>query len=223
MKMTWLGQAGLLLKIEGLTILADPYLSDSVKKINPQNARRIPVDKTFFNVCPDLLLLTHNHLDHTDPETLTHFLSQGQVTVLASQNAWEEARKFGGNHNYVLLNRHSQWSQGKVTITAVKAAHSDPYAVGFLIQGENKTLYLTGDTLYHTEIFNDLPEEIDWIFLPINGVGNNMNLQDAARFAAQCGAKGAVPLHFGMFDSIDPAQFAFQHKLIPIIYKELIL
>ena len=32
MKITWLGQAGLLLEGEGLSVMIDPYLSDSVEK-----------------------------------------------------------------------------------------------------------------------------------------------------------------------------------------------
>lgn len=48
MKITWLGQAGLLLKHNDQTVLIDPYLSDSVAKINPKNKRRVPVDERFF-------------------------------------------------------------------------------------------------------------------------------------------------------------------------------
>ena len=43
MKITWLGQAGLLFESNGIKLIADPYLSDSVEKINPQNFRRVPV------------------------------------------------------------------------------------------------------------------------------------------------------------------------------------
>ena len=37
MKLTWLGQAGLLFETDGKKILIDPYLSDSVVKVNPLN------------------------------------------------------------------------------------------------------------------------------------------------------------------------------------------
>ena len=70
MKITWLGQAGLMLETEGVCIIVDPYLSNSVAAIEPHNERRVPVDERFLSVTPDILVLTHNHLDHTDPETL---------------------------------------------------------------------------------------------------------------------------------------------------------
>ena len=102
MKITWLGQAGLLFETSGKKIIVDPYLSDSVKKIEPQNYRRVAADKQFLQIKPDIILLTHNHLDHTDPDTLEHYLcKEGKITVLASPGAWEKVRGFGNGHNYL--------------------------------------------------------------------------------------------------------------------------
>lgn len=39
MEITWLGQAGLLFEKDNYKIMIDPYLSDSVEKINPQIGR----------------------------------------------------------------------------------------------------------------------------------------------------------------------------------------
>ena len=60
-------------------------------------------------------------------------------------------------------------------------------------------------------------------FLPVNGVGNNMNMVDAAAFAKKIGAKVVVPVHVGMFDEIDPATFPLENKVVPQIYKEIAL
>ena len=70
-------------------------------------------------------------------------------------------------------------------------------------------------------IFCDIPEDIDTVFLPINGVGNNMNVVDAKAFAERTGTKNAVPLHFGMFDEIDPCIFDAENAVIPRIYEEI--
>lgn len=222
MKVTWLGQAGLLFETENKIIMVDPYLSDSVEKIEPQNKRRVPVDKSFFNVKPDIIVLTHNHLDHTDPDTLKYYISENSNTlVLASENAWRTVRKlFGGNNNYVMFNRHSEWTEGNIKFTAVKAEHSDENAIGFIMEAEGKKYYITGDTLYNKNIFSDLPEKIDYVFLPINGRGNNMNMKDGKRFCEQIGAK-AVPLHCGLFDDLDMNKFGYENKVIPEFYKEI--
>ena len=222
MKITWLGQAGLLMETEGVKIIIDPYLSDSVKAINPKNYRRVAVDERFLQIRPDVLICTHNHLDHTDPETLKHYLDHdGGITVLAPEAAWQEVRKFGHDHNYVRFNRHTQWTYGKIRFTAVKAEHSDPHPIGVIIEAEGMVLYVTGDTLYNTDIFADLPERIDAVFLPVNGVGNNMNMEDAKRFCEKIGAKKAVPMHCGLFDSIDMNEFNFEPKVVPTFYKEI--
>ena len=59
------------------------------------------------------------------------------------------------------------------------------------------------------------------MFLPINGVGNNMNADDAKLFAERINAEIAVPVHFGMFDELDPEIFKFKNSVIPEIYKEI--
>lgn len=222
MEITWLGQAGLLFETGDLTIIIDPYLSDSVEKINPRSFRRVAVDERFFAVRPDVMIFTHNHLDHYDPETVARYITpDSRMTVLAPSSVWGEVRKLGGENNYVLFDRHTQWTERKVRFEAVKACHSDPTPIGVLIYHEGKTYYVTGDTLYNNEIFPDLPKDIDMVFLPINGVGNNMNMTDAARFAEKCGAKKVVPIHFGMFDELNPEQFACENKVIPEIYKTI--
>lgn len=221
MKCTWLGQAGLLFEKEGFQIMIDPYFSDSVKKVNPKNYRRVPVKKEFLKLHPNVLIFTHNHLDHYDPETVPYFLNEeSQALVLAPRSVWDEVRKIGGENNYVLFNRHTSWTERGIRFTAVMAAHSDPSPIGVILEDGEKKYYVTGDTLYHEEIFSDLPERLDAVFLPINGVGNNMNLTDAARFAKRCGAKRVIPIHVGMFDSISPEEFDCENKFIPEIYKE---
>lgn len=222
MEITWLGQAGLLFEKEDITIMIDPYLSDSVREVNPNNYRRVEVDARFFAVKPDVMIFTHNHLDHYDPETVKHFIgADSQITVLAPSSVWAEVRKIGGRNNYVLFDRHTQWTQCGVRFEAVKACHSDASPIGVLIYDEATTYYVTGDTLYNKEIFLDLPKNIDVVFLPVNGVGNNMNMADAARFAVECGAKKVVPIHFGMFDEMDPEHFECANKVIPEIYRKI--
>ena len=222
MKITWIGQAGLLLETEKTTVMIDPYLSDSVKAINPKNWRRVPVDESLFSIKPDVMLFTHNHLDHYDPDTVERFITADtSMTVLAPSSVWGEVRKLGGNNNYVLFDRHTLWTQDDISFYAVKAQHSDAFAIGVIIECEGKTYYVTGDTLYSTEIFADLPENIDVVFLPINGMGNNMNMMDAAAFAKKTGAKQVVPMHIGLFDEMTADGFACPNKVVPAFYQEI--
>ena len=74
---------------------------------------------------------------------------------------------------------------------------------------------------YNKEIFNDIENDIDVLFLPVNGVGNNMNCVDAQRFAKKVGAKKVVPIHVGMFDELSPEIFNADNRLILQIYKQM--
>ncbi len=228
MKITWLTQAGLLFDTGKLLVMVDPYLSDSVgETLDPAKHRRIPVDEKYLGIIPDVLLITHDHLDHLDPDTLKHYLEQTEkpVTVLAGENAYFKVRTFGGPHNYVLLSPHTVWSEGGVTFYSVRAEHSDRTAVGFILDDGKSTYYVSGDTLYNYDVLDDVLElvedGVDYAFLPINGVGNNMNAQDAADFAYELGAAHAVPLHYGLFDNIDPAVFDFEDTVLLESYKEV--
>ena len=226
MKVTWITQAGLLFDSGKLKIFVDPYLSDSVGKRSPEKHRRIPVLESLFEVEPDVIMITHDHLDHLDPETLERFLVGAKkcITVIAPENAYRRLVEFGNGHNYVLLAPHSVWSEGGLTFYSVKAEHSDRTAAGFIIDDGNKTYYMSGDTLYNYDVIDDVlslvESGVDYAFLPINGVGNNMNAKDSADFAYEIGAKTAIPLHYGLFDSLDPAEFDFEDSMLLEVYKE---
>ena len=223
MKITWLGQAGLLFDNGKVKIMVDPYLSNSVEKVEPLNYRRVPVKEEFLSVTPDVMIFTHDHIDHYDPETAPIFLERKEkrMTVLSPSSVWQKARAFKA-HNNVLFNRGTSWTEYGFRFTAVKAEHSDVHAIGVLIEELDtaKIFYVTGDTLYNEAIFADLPENIDMIFLPINGVVNNMNAADAVRFFKNSGAKAAVPYHVGMFDEKSPEIFDADNRIILEIYKE---
>ena len=222
MKVTWLGQAGLYFEFDGLSVMIDPYLSDSVGKVNPASHRRVSVDEALFDLRPDVLVFTHSHLDHYDPETAERFLRAGKpMTVLAPASVWGEVRKVGCGHNYVLFDRLTEWTEGPVRFLAVRAVHSDPAAIGVVLENGGKAWYVTGDTLYSGAIFADLPEKLEAVFLPVNGAGNNMNMTDAARFVERTGAKAAVPLHIGLFDALTAADFPCGRKVIPSFYQPI--
>ena len=90
-----------------------------------------------------------------------------------------------------------------------------------IVDDGSRKMYFTGDTLYNEEIFPMLPKDLWAVFLPINGKGNNMNAADAAAFALRTGAKYSIPIHFGMFDSLDPAVYTAENRIIPEAYKPI--
>ena len=226
MKVTWLTQSGLLFENDNLKIMVDPYLSDSVGEVNPKKKRRIPADEKYLGISPDVLLITHSHPDHLDPVTLAKILTADKtVTILAGATAYARLVELAPEHNVVLLAPHSVYSVGGVTFYSVKAEHSERDAVGFILDDAEKTYYVSGDTLYNFDVIDDcldlVEDGVDYAFLPINGVGNNMNAKDAADFAYEIGAKVAIPVHYGLFDDVNPEDFDFDDRQIISPYESV--
>ena len=183
----------------------------------------MPVEESFLKIKPNVIVLTHNHIDHTDPETLCHYLSKDtSVTVLASHNAWQIVRnEFGGiENNYVSFNVGTTWTEGDVIFKAVYAEHSDEKAIGVIISYNGKNYYVTGDTLYNEKVFASINDKIDYVFMAVNGKGNNMNFDDGVKFAKRLNAK-AIPVHCGLFDNLDVNEFNYENKVIPEFFKEI--
>ena len=71
----WLGQAGFLIRAGGRTLLIDPYLSDSLAEkyrgTRFPHERMMPPPIAIGELPPvDCVLVTHQHTDHMDPQTL---------------------------------------------------------------------------------------------------------------------------------------------------------
>ena len=221
MILKWIGQAGFIIKTKGLTIILDPYLSDSCFKINPNCRRRYPADTSLLDGKYDVLVCTHDHMDHTDPESYVPILNNNpEITAISPYNSFKILLEWGRGPNFVMFNNGTTWTEKDVIFKAVKAEHSDLAAIGVIIENEGKKVYFTGDTLYNEEIFKCLPDDIDYCIMPVNGKGNNMNMVDAKKFAERVGAKHNVPVHVGLFDDMKPEDFECPNRTIFELYKE---
>src|SRR5207237_3961841 len=79
-RLWWLGQSGFLLQWQGVHVLLDPYLSDSLTK-KYRHTDKPHVRMTELAIDPaqlafvDVVTSSHNHTDHLDAETLRPILS----------------------------------------------------------------------------------------------------------------------------------------------------
>ena len=227
MKVIWLGQNGLLFVSGKNKVLVDPYLSDSLHDIDIRMERGWSINKKFHTVEPDVIVLTNSHLDHTDLPTLRMYIERNkrQVTLLCCESAFNIIAQSGiiGRYNNVLMECGSEWTHDNLVFEAVPAKTDDKTAIGVVItdNADGKKYYITSDTLYNNNIFRHIPAKIDTLFLPINGEDGGMNTDDAIRFAKRIEAAHTVPVHFGMFDDVNPRKFIMDGAVVPTIYKIL--
>lgn len=214
MKLTWLGQAGWLLRTRrGTRIMIDPYLSDSLREQKGEAfRRRTPLRPELLSTQLDALVITHSHADHLDWGTLRPLFAAQEkpLYVLGPRSVWEALRGDNPRHNeLVLFQEGASYTLEDVRLTAVFAAHSDPCAIGVIAEAEGLRVYHTGDTLYHRDLIGPDTAGPDALLLPINGRGNNMNAADAALLTRALSPRLAVPMHWDMFAAMgcDPAAY----------------
>lgn len=190
----WLGQSGYILSGGGTVICIDPYLSDIVNEVAGRpRTREIPVRPGDLRA--DVLICTHNHLDHVDKGAIP-FMKKDKMMFCAPSDCEETLKQLGVTH-YTAFDEGAKVKAGGFEISAVFADHTVP-AVGVLVKYEGKTLYFSGDTYYNKKLESI---KCDFMFICINGKLGNMNADDAVKLTNIIKPKTAVPNHYDMFES----------------------
>ncbi len=223
-RLWWLGQSGFLLHTPAVTILFDPYLSDSLTakyaatdKPHTRITERVIAPERLTGI--DVITSSHNHTDHLDAETLLPLLAANPTARLLIG---------GANRDFVLGRLGESVAARLVTVEAgesvtiagvefhgIPAAHNTVERdaqgrcrfLGFVARLAGRTVYHSGDTLGHDQLVDSLaPFHPDLALVPINGnlperrVAGNLNGREAAELAQAIGAGLAVPHHFDLFE-----------------------
>lgn len=212
LKITWLGQGGYLFFDGKTTLCVDPYLSDSVFKASGKERLVEPPIKPEELEC-DVMVCTHNHLDHVDPDTISVMKSRNTTLFLAPSDC-EEKMRFLGVVNYESFDEGAKKQVGEFDLEAVYADHTSKSAIGVVIRHSGLTLLITGDTFYNDRLREYKKFCVDVLFICINGKLGNMNVDEAVRLTGEIGAKVGVPTHYGMFavNTEDPEKYTSRVK-----------
>ena len=235
----WLGQSGYLLLYNGMQVLLDPYLSDSLtKKYAETNKQHIRMSERVINpsLLKEISIVTssHNHTDHLDGETLKPVLANNPAIkfIIPEANRAFVCDRVACDINFPLgLSDGEQVTVDGFTFFGVPAKHNEIERdeqgrcrfMGYVIRFGNWTIYHSGDTLWYDDMVKILsPFNIDVALLPINGndpargVAGNLDTREAAALGKAIGAKVVVPCHYDMFtfNTADPKVFAEEAKRI---------
>ena len=196
LKIRWIGQGGYLLSDGETEICIDPYLSDVVGRVAGR-ARMVDAPFAPKDLKCDLVICTHDHLDHVDIDAIPEM--DKQIPFYAPSHA-EKTLRACGVTNYKPFDEGQIYTVGDFEIEAVYALHSVP-AIGVLIRHGGVTLYISGDTEYDTKLEGLKDKGIDVMIICINGRLGNMNAADAAKLTKILSPRIAIPTHYGMFES----------------------
>jgi L-ascorbate 6-phosphate lactonase len=203
-RLWWLGQAGFAFKTHaGRVVFVDPYLSDAVERLHgfkrlslspiaPEEARA------------DLVVISHEHTDHLDPDTLPHMRCNNPACRFAAPSGCRDGLKQAGigARNWIKLAPGKKHDLGGVVVHAVPADHGDfsKTATSLLLDFDGVHVLYTGDTSWRPELLKPLVNLGVDVLLPcINGTFGNMNHLDAARMVQQAAPRIAIPCHFWTF------------------------
>jgi len=204
MKLIWLGHASFRLEIGGLVLLIDPWLTGN-PMLEPDQHQAATDGATH-------ILLTHAHFDHAgDLPRLAKDLGVPVVGQFDLMAYWEEHEGL----ETVGFNKGGTVDLEGAKVTMVNAVHSNsigtatgPHVVGtecgYMIAGEGKTIYLSGDTdvMADMKIFNDLhaPD----IGILCAGGHFTMDMRRAA-YAAKTffDFKTVIPCHYKTFPILE--------------------
>ncbi len=217
----YLGQSGFLLRHGGVSIVIDPYLSYAVDRLSSDGLwkRQYPPPVRPEELTGvDLVLCTHDHLDHTEPETLRGIAAASPQAQFAGPRASvERIRGEGIADGATILQDGKVLTFRDVEIEPVSAAHeahetdADGYDLflGYLLRWNGLTFYHAGDTVVTPRLTSRLAgQRIDVAFLPINGrsderrqmgIVGNMNAAEAAQFGASQKFGLVVPVHHDLY------------------------
>lgn len=226
----WIGHSTVLIRVEGFTILTDPVFTTRVGiKVGPWTIglKRLvqPAMPLLELPTPDLILLSHAHMDHLDRPSLRKLENRGTTIITAANTSdliranrysavhelkWGESRQVGPARVQALEVKH--W--GARTRTDVHRGYN-----GYLIEAGPYRLVFGGDTAY-TDLFRRVrsSKPVDLAIMPIGAydpwIYAHCNPEQALAMADQAGAEFVLPVHHRTFQlSNEPYEEPIQRLL----------
>ncbi len=228
----WLGQAGFRLRDpeSGVTVFCDPYLSQ-----HPQRRWQAPASVADL-AAADVVLVSHEHIDHLDAPTLRAAAAQddARFSLILPRPL---ADMVSGPRVTGTQPGDSLESVPGIRVWPVPARHgvnvSDAYDFGQSLSGGlhrylGYVIEIGGTRIYHAgdcSPYDGQAERVSALgaqiaLLPINGrdfyretehnIVGNMDYREAARLAHDIGVQVLVPMHWELF----PGNRGYPYELV---------
>jgi L-ascorbate metabolism protein UlaG (beta-lactamase superfamily) len=234
-RLWWLGQSGFLLQWQGIHVLLDPYLSDSLTKKYRQTDKphvrmtELVIDPARLSFT-DIATSTHNHTDHLDAETLCPILGRNpslKLVIPEANRAFVAERLNIDPAIPIGVDDGASIELSGIRFSGIASAHETvdrdergrAKYLGYVLEFGGWTIYHSGDTVRYEGMAEKLrPFRIDVALLPINGraserrIPGNLFGGEAAQLAKDIGARQVIPCHFEMFEFNTASPDEFIHE-----------
>lgn len=203
--------------------LTDPFLTRFASPLpwgGPQ--RMLPPGISLDKLPPiDIIIVSHNHLDHLDDETIRQLPNKKtiQVVVPLGLKAFFEEREYV---NIFELDWHDDIEIDGLDVSSVPANHYSGRGLGdknetlwssWVIAGSEKKLLFVGDSAYSDTIFKRIGEKhgpFQYAIVPIGAyeprevmVSHHVNPEEAVKAGREVGAEILIASHWGTINLSD--------------------
>jgi L-ascorbate metabolism protein UlaG (beta-lactamase superfamily) len=219
---TWIGQSTLLIKIDGKTIITDPFFTKYASPL-PIGPRRY-VDpglspENLPNI--DIILVSHNHYDHLDSHFIESLSNKDDIQVFVPL----ELKAFFSKRNYKNVHELDWYESNSIyniRFTSLPTVHYSGRGLSdknkslwcsWAISSSNGQYYFVGDSAYSPTIFKEIGKKFgssDLSMVTIGtygnrkyGVNNHSNPEEAVSLGKEINAKALLGIHWGTIDLSD--------------------
>lgn len=225
LNIAWLGHSTLLINFYGKIIITDPVLFERVG-VNLFGFTYGPSRYTMPALLvdeipkPDLVLLSHGHMDHTDYKTLNELTARfpGELDCITSYNTkditeelpWKSIRELDWGEkldlNWIKIQtlevKHFGWRYPWEKDRSRGFFRDGRSFNAYILERNSKKILFGGDTAY-TPKFKSVNERVDVAIMPIGAyspwIVNHCTPEEAVSMAADLNAKVFIPIHFQTF------------------------
>jgi L-ascorbate metabolism protein UlaG (beta-lactamase superfamily) len=198
MLLSYYGHSCFSVKIEGKTLLFDPFIT-----YNELAKDLVRVEE----MEADYILVSHGHVDHI--ADCISIAKRTGAKVIASWEIHEWLQKQGISNTHP-MNTGGKWNFGEFVVKCTAAQHSSGLPdgsyggnpMGFIIMGKQGNFYYSGDTALTLDM-QLIPRwaKLNFAVLPI-GDNFTMDAEDAVTCAEWIGCKTIVGVHYDTFGFI---------------------
>ena len=174
-----ISQSSIRIDNNGIIIYFDPFKIDN------------------YSFDADYIFITHSHYDHFSKEDILK-IKKDSTKIVVTNDLYDEVLKMGFS-DILVVEPNNDYSIDNINFKTVPAYnikkdfHKKEYNwVGYIININNKILYIAGDTDNIPEIRNI---KCDIAFVPVGGT-YTMDYKEASKLIDEMKPKLAVPIHY---------------------------
>ncbi len=223
-RVTWVGQATVLIQHAGVNVLTDPIFSRRASPVSFAGPSRVSEPGLSLEELPpiDMVIISHDHFDHLDRPTIRrlgngprYFVPLGLKDWLVDAGIasariveldwWEEAAVMAGEVELLVTATPSQHVSGRSLTDRNRRLWAS-----WVISWSDFSFWFGGDTGYNDRQFNAIGEHFNGIDLGIIPIGSyapreymhNFHLDpaQAVQVHQDIRARRSMAVHWGTFD-----------------------